>query len=259
MDHRFEGKIAVITGGAGDIGRATAERFASEGANVALVDLPESPLQEAVAAVERAGGEALAVPADVTVAADVERYVAATVERFGRIDYFFNNAGVIGHIGSLVDTPEETFDQVMQVNVKGVWLGLKYVGLAMRAHGGGVIVNTASVAGLQGVPTLFAYGASKHAVVGMTKSAALTFADDGIRVNAVCPSFVEGSMLDTYVRESSSGAPQNAGRQGSQQATAARRFLKPGEVAALVAFLCSDEANAITGGIYPIDGASRAG
>jgi len=190
MERRFEGKVAVITGAAGGIGRAAVARFAQEGANIVVVDLPGTALDEAVAEAEASGVRAVAVPADVTRSADVERYVAAARDRFGRIDAFFNNAGIEGWIGPMLNYPEDQFDRVLAVNVKGVWLGMKYVAPVMAA-GGGVIVNTASVAGLSGTPGIFAYGASKHAVVGMTKTAALELAPMRIRVCAVCPSPIE--------------------------------------------------------------------
>ncbi|HAM58828.1 MAG TPA: short chain dehydrogenase, partial [Candidatus Rokubacteria bacterium] len=144
------------------------------------MDLPGTGLADSVAAVERAGGEALAVPADVTRRADVERYVEAALGRFGGLDAFFNNAGILGAVSPLVDYPEETFDRVLAVNVKAVWLGMKVVAPVLRGRGGGAIVNTASIAGLRGTPNLIAYTASKHAVVGMTKTAALELARHGI-------------------------------------------------------------------------------
>ncbi|GIW15888.1 MAG: hypothetical protein KatS3mg063_1741 [Tepidiforma sp.] len=152
MERRFEGKVAVITGAAGGIGRAAVARFAQEGANIVAVDLPGTALDEAVAEAEASGVRAVAVPADVTRSADVERYVAAARDRFGRIDAFFNNAGIEGWIGPMLNYPEDQFDRVLAVNVKGVWLGMKYVAPVMAAGGGGVIVNTASVAGLSGTP-----------------------------------------------------------------------------------------------------------
>jgi NAD(P)-dependent dehydrogenase (short-subunit alcohol dehydrogenase family) len=173
---RFEGRVALVTGAAGGIGCAAAVRSASEGARVGLVDVSRDGLRESLAAVEKAGGTGMTVEADVTRAADVARYAAAVVERFGGLDCFFNNAGILGAVRPLVDYPEETFDRVLAVNVKGVWLALKTVAPLLRACGGGAIVNTASIAGLRGSRNLVAYTASKHAVVGLTRTASIELA-----------------------------------------------------------------------------------
>jgi len=257
MESRFTGKVALITGAAGGIGRAAAVRFAGEGANVALVDLADSALDETVKAVADAGGTALPIAADVSKAADVQRYVAEAVRRFGGVDCFFNNAGIEGFIGSMLEYPDDIFDRVIAVNLKGVFLGMKHVAPALLARGGGSIVNTASVAGLRGSGTLIAYVASKHAVVGMTRSAAQELGRRGVRVNAVCPSPIETRMMRALERGLNPDAPELVKEQMAQR-NPMGRYGEPEEVAALAAFLCSDDASFINGGIYPIVGGSTA-
>jgi 3alpha(or 20beta)-hydroxysteroid dehydrogenase len=257
MAGRFEGKVAIITGAAGGIGRATCVRFASEGARIVAVDLNGSPLDEVVAAVDSAGSKALAVAADVSKAADVQRYAAEAVRAFGGVDYLFNNAGIEGKIVPFLDYPEEEFDRVMAVNVKGVWLGLKLVTPLIRDRGAGAIVNTASVAGLHGSSMISAYSTSKHAVIGLTRSAAMAFAPFKIRVNAVCPSPIETRMMRSLERGLNPDDPEAVKRANSLR-TPLGRYGEPEEVAALVAFLCSDDASFITGVAYPIDGGQNA-
>jgi 3alpha(or 20beta)-hydroxysteroid dehydrogenase len=254
---RFQDRVVVITGAAGGIGRAAARRFASEGARVVLVDISTAGLAESLTAVEEAGGQGLAVKADVTRAADVTRYVADARDRFGGIDVFFNNAGILGAVSPLVEYPEETFDRVMAVNVKSVWLGLKTVGPALMARGGGAIVNTASVAGLRGTPNLVAYTASKHAVIGLTRTASLEFIRHGVRVNAVCPAPIETPMV-RELEEGFGARDPGAARARFAERIPMRRYGTPEEVAALVAFLSSDDARFINGAAYPIDGGSMA-
>jgi NAD(P)-dependent dehydrogenase (short-subunit alcohol dehydrogenase family) len=179
------------------------------------------------------------------------------LEAFGRIDAFFNNAGIEGWVGPMVDYPEDQFDRVLAVNVKGVWLGMKEVAPVMRGSGGGAIVNTSSVAGLGATPSISAYGASKHAVIGLTKSAAIEFAPDNIRVNAVCPSPVETRMMRSLERGINPDDPESIHRAAAANIPLGR-YGEPEEIAAAVAFLCSDDARFITGAILPVDGGSRA-
>ncbi len=254
---RFDDKVAIITGAGGGIGRATALRLASEGAAVVAVDLAGEALDATAAAVIESGARAEAVAADVTDAAQVEAYVARAVDAFGRVDVLFNNAGIEGAVAPLEQYPEDVFDRVLAVNVKGVWLAMGQVADVMRRNGGGAIVNTSSVAGLSGTPGLVAYGASKHAVVGMTKTAAVELAPANIRVNAVCPAPIETRMMRSIESQASPEDPEEM----KKTVTAGMplgRYGEPEEVAALVAFLASDEAAFITGGIYPIDGGRQA-
>ena len=253
----YEHKVVVITGGGGGIGRAAALRFVSEGARVVLVDVAPAGLQESAAAVKRAGGEALTVEADVTRAAEVQRYVAAAVKRFGGIDCFVNNAGILGDVAPLTEYPEEVFDRVIAVNLKGVWLGLRYVVPAIRQRGGGAIVNTASIAGLRGSPNLVAYTASKHAVVGITRTAALELARHGIRVNAICPAPIETAMAQA-LHVGFNARDEDAARRRFETTIPMRRYGTPTEVAELVVFLCGPGASFINGGLYTVDGGAMA-
>ncbi|MCA9825389.1 MAG: glucose 1-dehydrogenase [Dehalococcoidia bacterium] len=257
MDRRYEGKVVIVTGAAGGIGLAAVERFANEGAQVVAVDLAGSALDEAQARADAAGASVLTVTADVTKSSEVEGYVKAAVERFGGVDVLFNNAGILGWVGPSTDYPEDVFDKVLAVNVKGVWLGIKHAVPEMRKRGGGAIVNTSSVAGLGATATIFAYGASKHAVIGMTKSAAIEFAGDGIRTNAVCPSPFETQMMRSLERGINPDAPE-AVRDNMARTNPMGRYGEPAEVAALVAYLCSDEASYVNGAIVTVDGGSRA-
>jgi NAD(P)-dependent dehydrogenase (short-subunit alcohol dehydrogenase family) len=258
MAARFEGKVVVITGAAGGIGRAAADRLAREGARVVAVDLDRAATEEVAALVRAAGSQAVAVAGDVTRAEDVRRYVEAGVASFGGIDGLFNNAGIEGVVAPLQDYPEDVFDAVMAVNVRGVFLGLKYALPAIAKRGGGAIVNTSSVAGLTGNPLVSAYVTSKHAVLGLTRSGAMAGAADGVRVNAICPSPIETRMMRSLEDGFAPGAPETVKAMMSARIPLGR-YGTPEEVAALAAFLLSDDAKFITGAIYPIDGGMTVG
>lgn len=252
---RLANKVAVITGGTGGIGLAAARLFAAEGAKVVLVDLDGAALERAVA--ELGAERALGVAADVSDPTQVEAYVQRAMEAHGRIDVFFNNAGIEGAVGPIVDYPIEMFDKVMAVNVRGVFLGLKYVIPAMAKRGGGSIIITSSLGGLRGVPKLSAYIGSKHAVVGLMKSAALECAPLGIRVNTINPSPIATRMMESLEAGYAPGATALV-KKKMEAAVPLRRYGEPEEVAALALFLASDEASYITGNSYPIDGGMSA-
>ena len=259
---RLTGKIALITGGAGGIGQAAAKIFTAEGARVVLVDLDEAALQSAVQSI----GEDLAsyVVADVTQPEQVQSYVNAAVERWGGVDIFLANAGIEGTLSPIPDYPVEIFDRVMAVNVRGVWLGLKYVIPVMRDRGGGSIVITSSTAGIGGSAGISAYVPSKHAVIGLMRTAALECAPLGIRVNTVNPAPIETRMMRSMEEMRVAAADSSAVTvQQTKQATAARiplqRYGNPEEVAKLMLFLASDESSFCTGGVYMVDGGRSAG
>ena len=203
----FSGKVALVTGGGNGIGRAACIAFAKQGAKVVAVDRDGAAAEATAGIIRQNGGDAVAVTADVTKSADVKAYVKAAIDKYGRVDCFFNNAGIEGKVSPIVDYDEAVFDAVLGVNVKGVFLGLKHVLPEMIRQGGGAIVNTASVAGLVGTPGMPAYVASKHAVIGLTKTAAGEVARQGIRVNAVCPGPVDTRMIHSLEAQLSPGDP----------------------------------------------------
>ena len=259
---RLDGKVALITGAAGGIGRTAARLFADEGARLTLVDLDEAALRDIVQSIgpDRAG---YAV-ADVTQPDQTQGYVNAAVERWGGIDAFLANAGIEGAVASIPDYPIEMFDRVMAVNVRGVWLGLKYVIPVMRQRGGGSIVITSSTAGVGGSLDLSAYTTSKHAVIGMMRTAAMEGAGMGIRVNTVNPAPIETRMMRSI--EEMRVATLDDGDVTTEQlkrATASRiplqRYGDPEEVARLMLFLASDDSSFCTGGVYMVDGGRSAG
>jgi NAD(P)-dependent dehydrogenase (short-subunit alcohol dehydrogenase family) len=249
---RYAGKVALVTGAAGGIGLATAERLAAEGAALLLADLPGSALEAAAEAARAAGGRAVAVSGDVTSETDFRAFVERAERELGGLDLLVNNAGIEGVVAPIESYPLDVFDRVLAVNVRGVFLGLRFGGPALRRRGGGAIVNLASVAGVTGDPNLSAYIASKHAVIGLTRSGALAFGPS-VRVNAVCPSPVETRMMRS-LEAGMGGAQPELVKKFVTERIPAGRYAEPAEVAALIAFLGSDEARFINGSIYTIDG-----
>jgi NAD(P)-dependent dehydrogenase (short-subunit alcohol dehydrogenase family) len=249
----FTGKVALITGGGGGIGRATALGFALRGAKVMVVDADAGLGRTTVEVVAQQGGTAGFVQADVTRSSAVKDYVEKTLAEYGRIDCFFNNAGIEGKVMPTQEYDEDVFDQVIAVNLKGVFLGMRHVLPVMLRQGSGAIVNTASVAGLFGSPGMSAYVASKHGVLGLTKVASTDVAGQGVRVNAVCPGPVETRMMRSLEAQRNPGSPEHV-----HAATAAGiptgRYATPEEIAGAVLYLCSDLAGDVTGTQIVIDG-----
>lgn len=253
----FKGKVAVVTGAANGIGRGTALAFGKAGAKVVAVDKDAAGAKACADAIVAAGGKAIAVGADVTRSAEVAGYVKAAMDAFGRIDCFFNNAGIEGRVCPIHEYDEAVFDAVIGVNVKGVFLGLKHVLPVMIAQGSGSIVNTASTAGFVGNPGIAPYCASKHAVIGLTKAVSGEVARQGIRVNAVCPGPVDTRMIHSLEEQRDPADPAGVGRR-YQGAIPIGRYATVEEIAATVMFLSSDLASAITGAQYLVDGGRTA-
>lgn len=243
----FHEKVALVTGAASGIGRAAALAFSREGAAVVVSDLHLTGAEATAAMIVESGGEALAAACDVARRADVENLVAQTVHTFGRLDFAFNNAGIGGALGMLHQKTEAEWDDVLAVNLKGVWLCLRSEVQVMQASGGGAIVNMASAAGLVGFRGASAYSASKHGVIGLTKTAALEYARSKIRINAVCPGFTDTPMVASMLE----AAPELA---DSVRGNPLRRLGTPEETAEAVIWLCSDKASFITGQALAIDG-----
>lgn len=247
---RFTGQVALVTGAAGVLGTAVSRRLAAEGASVVLADID---LDAARAAAAEIGGDSTAVRMDVTSGDSVRASVSAAAQQFGGLDILVNNAGTEGGFATTTEYDDEVFDRTFAINVRGSYLGMKYAVPLLRARGGGAIVNVASVAGLQGTPGMIAYGMSKHALLGMTKTVAAEEAAAGIRVTAVCPAPIEGRMM----RSIESGLGDDGGttvRSQFHDAIPLGRYASPDEVAALVCFLASDEAAFVTGSWHRVDG-----
>ena len=254
----FKGKVAIVTGGANGIGQAVAQGLAARGARgVLVVDRDVAAGEATVAAIQAAGGNAVFARADVTSSAEVQAYVKLALDTWGAVDCFHNNAGIEGRVAHTAEYDEAGFDQVIAVNVKGVFLGLRHILPVMLKQGSGAIVNTASVAGLFGTPGMPAYVASKHAVMGLTKVAAGEVGPQGIRVNAVCPGPIDTRMVRDIAKQVS---PNNTDAVEARYAGSIplRRYGTAEEVANVVMFLLSDLAGNVTGAQYVVDGGRTA-
>ncbi len=254
MTGMLEGKVTLITGAAGGIGRATSLLSAEEGAKLIVSDVVEEGVQETAELVKKAGGEVIAITADLTKGGDITAMIEKAVATYGRLDSAFNNAGVTGgQVGQggrfTADWDEDAFDRIVSINLKGTWLCMKAEIQQMMKQGSGSIVNTASLAGITGFPTTTGYAASKHAIIGMTKTAALEYAPD-IRINALCPGYVDTNMLkDTMSRR---------GEMILQQIPF-KRLADPKEMAEMVVWLMSDRSSYASGYAYSVDGGYMAG
>jgi NAD(P)-dependent dehydrogenase (short-subunit alcohol dehydrogenase family) len=250
--NEFQGKVALVTGGTSGIGRAAAIAYAREGAKVVVAGRRAAEGEETVRLVRAQGGEAMFVPTDVAQEAQVKNLIGRTLEQFGRLDFAFNNAGIEQEPTPFLEQTEETYDRVMDINVKGVWLSMKYEIPAMLRAGGGAIVNTSSSLGVVGMPGVEIYVASKHAVIGLTKSAALEFGKQGIRINAVLPAAIETDMLQRFVGDK----PETRDYMNAKHPIG--RVGKPEEIADAAIWLSSSKSSFVTGHSLLVDGAFTA-
>lgn len=250
---KFDGKVIIITGAAGGIGKVTAKKLAEEGASLALVDLNLDAVKAVITELALDDAKAIAIQANVANENEVKAYVDATLEKFSKIDGFFNNAGVEGITANVEDYPTDKFELVLNVNVKGAFFGLKYVVPVMKKQGYGSIVNTASGAGLMGSPGFVGYNSSKHAVIGMTRVVALETAPFGVRVNALAPGVINTRMMRQIEKNT---VPEDA--EGARKAFGAAvplgRYGEPEEVANVALFLLSDDSSYVAQSIYTVDG-----
>ncbi len=253
MEEIFDGKVAIVTGGNFGIGRATAIAFAKRGAHVVVVDNVEDKENTTLKLISNAGEDAFFVQCDVSKGEEVRSMIEKTVAKYGRVDFAFNNAGIEGQMANTHECTEENFDKTMAVNLRGIWLCMKNEIPEMLKHQKGVIINCASVAGLNGFAGLPAYTASKHGIVGLTKSSALEYAKLGIRINAVCPGVIHTDMIDRVTGKD----PEVEKQYISMEPIG--RMGDPEEVAEAVIWLCSDAASFVTGVAMPVDGGFIAG